>query len=47
MKIIIEVPEDGLTDDEIEECIRIAEINFSNVTLLNDDGTVLERHSIN
>lgn len=47
MKIIIEVSENELTDDEIEECIRIAEINFSNVTLLNDDGTVSERHSIN
>ena len=47
MKIVIDIPEDELTDDEIEDCIRIAEINFSNVTLLNDDGTVLERHSIN
>jgi hypothetical protein len=38
MKIVIDIPEDELTEEEIEECIRIAEINFSYVTVIREDN---------
>ena len=34
MKIIIDIDEEELTEEEIAECIRIAEVNFSDVTIL-------------
>lgn len=38
MKIIIDVPEEELTNDELEECIRIAKVNLSNVLIFKDIG---------
>lgn len=50
MKIIIDVQEDELTKEEVEECIRIARANFSNVLIFKDidwgSPTDEERQSI-
>ena len=34
MQIVIDIDEEELTEEEIAECIRIAEVNFSDVTIL-------------
>lgn len=36
MKLIIDIPEDELTEEEIEECIRLANIDFSYVLSTKD-----------
>ena len=44
MQILIDIPENELTEDEIQECIRIAEVNFSNVTLIKEPhGDLIDR----
>lgn len=35
MQIVINVPENELTEDEVNECIRIAKANFSNIVINN------------
>ena len=37
MKLIIDISEDELTDEEIAEALRIAEVNFSDVTKISDE----------
>ena len=34
MKIVIDIDEDMLTEEEIEECIKLAKTDFSNVSIL-------------
>ena len=36
MKIVIDIDEENLTEEEIAECIRIAEVNFSDVTIIKE-----------
>ena len=37
MKLVIDIPEDELTDEEIAEALRIAETNFSGVTRISEE----------
>lgn len=37
MKLIIDIDEDELTDDEIQECIDVAKSHFSGVKIVDDD----------
>lgn len=44
MKLIIDIDEEELTEEEIAECIRIAEVNFSDVTILpKGHGDLIDR----
>ena len=39
MKILIDIPEAELTEDEIEDALRVIESNFSNTILIPDNAT--------
>ena len=37
MNIIIDIDENMLTEEEIEECIKLAQTDFSNVTVIRQN----------
>lgn len=47
MKIVIDVDEDMLTDEEIEACIKLAKTDFSDVTVLpKGHGDLIDRDKL-
>ena len=47
MKILINIDEDMLTDEEIEECIKLAKTDFSDVTVIQKGhGDLIDRDEL-